>query len=360
MVAFKTFTKNNLSDAQLVVSGVFDSDTCNLASMVLRNPVLSEVNGVGSGEIAYIDGKPVGFCIAIPKWVAYKQDCFLGIAASTVGVLPEARGHKVSYSLVEKIVQPRFGSKIVFGNSGNANGSKLFRRIGANFESVQSCAEKRLAILHLVRFVKYLFYSKVLHRECKDCLALNKDTDSKCCIKYGSFEVKTLREVDVMLFDAFWEKYLSSNEGLVCVRRARDLIWMFGDKLKNGNALIAGCFEGSKLVGYVVFALNNSYTAWHVADMIALRNDLKILSIVLRGGLKILAKMKYASHCEISGFSDCVQSVIAPLFTIKRKLSNNQFVWCMHEDDTLNVDIKDVYSNKSWFFGPCDGDNWML
>lgn len=356
-LTIKPFTVATLNDAKYVVRNVFSKSACNKLETIIRNPALEEVPGSDCGEVLYVGGKPAGFNAAILRKMYYKNVPFWGVVGSTLCLLPEARKEMACVDLLKKIVAPRFGSKMFFGNSANKRGLRITRAFGVDGKVPATTAQKRIAVLRPFRFAMYLLRSRLLKINGYAACPHKSINGASCVVDITGFRVKVLAEFSDEVFDKFWKEYLTTNQGYVCSRTARELRWMWGERLKAGRIFVAGAYRQNVLQGYVVFCAADNVRAWSVWDLIAINNDTSVLSVVLRGGLKLLKHLTPAAHCEITGFPDFAQEVIRENFSVRRELSNNQFTWKFHGDGAPTLD--ELNSNSSWFFGPYDGDLCM-
>lgn len=356
-IELKPFTNATLDDAKYVVRSVFGENACNKLETIIRNPALEEVPGSDCGEVLYIDGKPAGFNAAVLRKVYYKNIPFWGISGSTLCLLPEARKEMACVDLMKKIVAPRFGSKMFFGNSANKKGLRITHAFGIDGRVPDTTAHKRIAVVRPFLFALYLLRSKVLK--------IREYSPSRRAIDYGKakeikisgFCVKVIESCSDGVFDSFWADYLATNKGYVCSRSTNELKWLWQERLVAGRILAAGAYLNGALRGYVVFAADVTGRAWHVFDLIAIDNDRATISATLCGGLKLLKQITPATHCDVTGFPDFVQPAIAKSFRIRRNLSNNQFTWKFHASD--GPTFEELNSKNSWFFGPYDGDICM-
>ena len=354
MIAFKPFTKVTLDDAKYVVRNVFGENACNKLETMILNPALEEVPGSDCGEVLYIDGKPAGFNAAILRKMYYKDVSFWGISGSTLCLLPEARKEMACVDLLKKIVAPRFGSKMFFGNSANKRGLKVTRAFGIDGETPITTAQKRIVVIRPIQFAIYLFNSKLLKKAGCRARTVNKAKLAIRDIYISGYGIRRIEDFSDYEFNGFWSEYVEGNQGYVCSRSAKELKWLWRERVLTDKALIVGAYRDESLRGFAIFYTDEIGMAWHVGDLIAIGNNTEILSVVLGGGLKLLKKATRAVHCDISGFPDSAQDVIKANFPILRNLSNNQFTWKFHSPDAPS--FEDLNSSKSWFFGPYDGD----
>ena len=354
---FRPFTVETLDDAKSVVRQVFGDGACRKLEVILGNPALQEVPGADSGEILYMGGRPVGFDAGVLRKMYCGKRAFWGVTGSTLCLLPEARKEMACFDLMKKIVAPRFGSEVFFGNTANKMGLRITRAFGIDGEVPSTTAQKRIAVLRPALFAMYLVRSRFLKMAGYPACPPEAREPSTISLDVSGFKVVEIGEFTDNVFNRFWEEYISCNRGYVCSRSAKELRWIWGDRQNAGRAFVAGAYRGDALRGYAVFCCGGNARSWRVLDFIAIENDLDVLSAVLRGGLKLLTRRTKAAHCEISGYPDFVQPVIRESFPIVRDLSNNQFTWKFH---TANGPaFNELNSRSSWFFGPYDGDDCL-
>ena len=352
------FVADRLEDAKAVVTNVFGASVCRILDQVLSNPLLRKIDNANAGEVVYVNGRPEGFnAVVLRKLFLGKQQMF-GSIGSTLGLTDVARKEMVAFDLLAKVVKPRLGSVIFFGNSANKDGMRINRALGMTGQAPKSCAEKKIAVLRPLRFAWYLVRSKVFRgKGYSVCHKINVRIDKQLTINGCTFRFAS--SFFVGEFDEFWNDYVKHNDGLVCSRTGEELDWIFGYRLSTGRAVCVEMVNKTKMVGYIIFTVDNSGKVWNVGDMIVMSNDKSMLDLLLKGGLKLLKAATSVVHCTISGFADCFQSIIEKHFSISRALTNNQFAWKIQDPKVLDVEYQLLNSEKSWFFGPYDGDICM-
>lgn len=353
-LTIKPFTVATLNDAKYVVRNVFSKSACNKLETIIRNPALEEVPGSDCGEVLYVGGKPAGFNAAILRKMYYKNVPFWGVVGSTLCLLPEARKEMACVDLLKKIVAPRFGSKMFFGNSANKRGLRITRAFGVDGKVPATTAQKRIAIIRPIRFAIYLFKSKLFKKDGYGARTVGKAKTVVRDFYISDYRIRRIYDFSDCEFNGFWSEYVACNQGYVCSRSAKELKWLWQERVLSDKALIVGAYRDDSLKGFAIFYTDETGRAWHVGDLIAMGNNTEILSAVLGGGLKLLKKATRAVHCDISGFPDFAQNVIKTHFPILRDLSNNQFTWKFHSPDAPSYE--ELNSSSSWFFGPYDGD----
>lgn len=358
MVSFRPLNKSTLEDAKSIVRAVFDDTACLLLEKMVCNSVLDEVPGADAGEILYIDNRPVGFDGAILKKLYVGQTCYLGVAGSTLCLLPEARKDMLCYDLLKRIMASRFGSVVFFGNTANGAGMKVTRAFGIKGKGSTACAIVRVAVVNNWRRIFNSVRRRLFGHVIIDKPSLQRVSGKVA--KVDGFKAKLLDCFMPELFDSFWQEYLSGNRGFVCSRTSKELQWAFGKDVQNRHSLLVGLFKEASLRGYAVLKSSMDGTSYKVVDMLVIGNDLRIVHALLKGSLKLLRSRTRAVYLSISGFADFVQPVIKEMFPIERRFENNPFSWGFHDGAPISLSFEELNNEKSWFFGPYDGDSCWL
>lgn len=358
VVTIKRFTNDNLGAAEEVVSSVFGKETCSILHHALKNPILDELDSPDAGVVLYLDGSPVGFDATIVRKMYFGQQPFFGTVGSTICLKSDERRSLVAIDLMVEAIRQRHGSLLFFGNSANKSGMRLNRAFGMKSSAPESCAHKRIAVIRKIRFLVYLIRTRVFKRI---PFPIQRHISDRIISYEKRGKVyRRITELNQAEIDRFWCKYLATNKGLVSSRSYKEIDWLFGPGLRNRSVIIVGGYAGEDLVGYVVLGAGSSSSCWHVLDLIALDNDLEVLRNLLKYGIKVLGVVSNAVHCEVSGFADYVQSIIAESFPIRRALTNNQFAWKFYAEQDAERMEGTMGGRDSWFWGPYDGDRCLV
>lgn len=355
MIEFRPYNSETYSDACKVVSGVFSPAACEIIKYGITNPALLEWAGSDAGDVAYLDGVPVGFEGSFPRKMYYKQEPFWTVCGSTLCVLPEARNKGIAMRLFSRHIKPRNGSLLVFGNSSNPDSVELHRFFKVNGAGPHSWDESRSVIVNSVRrYVNALL--KKLHIKRHVTWTAYGVSGSIVC---GWYELRTLAGFGTGELDDFWKSYLSHNCGFVLSRTPNELEWVYGQTLTKGKGLLLGLYEKSDLVGYCVLKCSGEGDSWTISDMLVMHNSPLLLHNLVRLSLKFLRKHTPAIYCSILGFSTHAHKVMDELFPIVRKMRCNSFTWNVQKQSQYQPKMDDLDAADSWFFGPYDGD-WCL
>ena len=356
MESIKDFTEHTLDDALTVVKGRLSNSVGSKIRLLLRNPARRFCEE--TGDVVYDGNGPIGFQAAIPRIGYYGKHRFLSVAG---GMLAMKKGASPAalISLMERTIAPRHGSVMFFGNTAIPISMKLNSLLGVDGIGCESCGKIRFAVFKWGGFVKACLHGRLpaiaerLTDLCGSFLSpvfYRGRRSDVSCVQVGEFAPE--------VFDAFFEKYLERNDGVVLSRTAEELAWAFGDGLRDGRNLLVIATNPSGLQGYVVVrAINSERTRWMVVDWIALENNKDVLSDLLRHAVRILRTESSAVFLECIGFRMDVQDIIKRHLPFTRKAPNNSTNYRAY-DSNLKQGLKQA-DRKGWFFGPYDGDRFL-
>lgn len=172
---------------------------------------------------------------------------------------------------------------------------------------------------------------------------------------------RPLAEFDGALFSAFWNKCLAHNSGLTSARSPEVLAWLFEPGLKRGTHVLIGRFDGGRLAGYVVLKRNTlpdgRTVRFFVADWIALDNDEKVLSDLLRDAC-LEAQRQGGAVLEILGYPEHVQQLISSYLFLGRSVGVNTFMYKTRDAGSLSLFAE--RANAGWFWGAFDADRCVM
>ena len=235
-----------------------------------------------------------------------------------------------------------------FGNTAALITQSIAGTSGNNF-GPKSCEIIKFAVLRLGSFLNFVLKGHIP----KHFVAILDFFSRKCGDGNG---VRRSKRFDKGLFDAFWERYLSQNKGLVLSRTTEELEWAFGTEVRTGEAYMYCHYSKNSLDGYVIFKRHagRSDLRWIVADWIAIRDDKRILKELLSGGLANLKAETSAAFVEVIGYPMFVQEIIHQCMPFSRAAKGNCATYRFN-DACLAKRFEDV-KECSWFFGAYDGD----
>lgn len=125
---------------------------------------------------------------------------------------------------------------------------------------------------------------------------------------------------------------------------------MFGARLKTGECVMFGEFEEERLLGYLILKPTHGGRRWMVADMIALEDDAEVMTRLIKSAVRYARKTGGTFFLECVGFPAFAARAIARGLPWGRKAPNNSFIY------KADFEIPE----RSWFFGPYDGDRCMV
>ena len=341
---FKDFNTSTLVDAEKVACAAFGGGHMSrILRKILANPYAKEIGANSFGDIAYIDGRPVAFQAIIP-WRLYNgQVSFCAAVGSSLGVMP-GTSPLVLLDLIQRPTSARLGSRLQFANTANLNTVRLTRFTNVTGRGGDSWKGYRYSIIHPIRFMCYLVWSKMIKRP-YDKNAGYVLIDIDFVNSRGGIEIRRQTFIDKVAFDDFWSRYIKSNKGIVSSRTADEVEWMFGEGVKCGTDVLLASFRNDAMCGYVI-VWGETVCRWKIVEMIAIDNDVSIIAALLRTAKQFLLHHSHAAMLRIYGFPEFILNVIASEFPHRRPGTHVPFIY----------EPFDIPKETSWFFGPYDGD----
>lgn len=162
-------------------------------------------------------------------------------------------------------------------------------------------------------------------------------------------------------FDAFWERYLAGNKGLVSSRDPKILNHLFADALKAGRLVLVTANDCSGVRGYILlrkYALFNvsNVLKYKIVDAIAVDNDMSCLRALVRYA-KIYAAGHSGERVEYIGGNPNLKSWIEVELPCTNEFGYNTTTYYYSGDD---IDLLSAIEDRSgWFFGPYDGERCL-
>ena len=341
---FKSFNAETFDDAAAVACAAFHSKhMVRILRKILANPYAKENNESSFGDIAYVDGEPVGFQAIIPFRLYDGQTPIRATIGSSLGVVP-GTSPVVLFDLIMRPFSAKRGSGFHFSNTANRNVVRLSRFTGVSENGGDSWKGYRYAVINPLQFISYVLWNKVLKRSFRGKIErIGRGVDFS--ISQGRIEIVRQIQIDKAAFDGFWNRYLQANKGIVSSRSAAEIEWMFGGGIDNGTDVLLSASSNGAMCGYVIVRSGDD-RRWKVVDMIALHNDGSIIAALLTAAKHFLRRHSCAAMLRISGFPDFIQDVIATNFPHRRKGVHVPFIYEPYK----------IPKEDSWFFGPYDGD----
>ena len=360
MIEVKPLTEETFLDAEQVVRSRFPESAIAILNKVMRNPMRKVC--VEAGDIAYEDGRPVAFQALSGRSMFLGRESFRGNVGGMT-VIREGASVEAMIDVRAAACKDRIGNKMGFGNTLCKVTEKMSRRAKDTL-GPESCCFWCFRVIRPLDFGWYCFLRKVLKRPVPNWKKFESLTAKsfRCCD--GICVVERILSFDPR-FDDFWARYVQGNEGLVCSRTAEELNWIFGEEVRDGRAVVLGLSEDEKLNGYIILKDGGgSGRRWQLIDWVALGNDMGRLDALLSAGCRFLRQRTPAMLFESIGFPMFIQDVIRRHLPFRRFAGNNFFSYGYRKPKTLGKKFAEkcetvINTEKSWFFGPYDGDMCM-
>lgn len=167
--------------------------------------------------------------------------------------------------------------------------------------------------------------------------------------------VKTINDDDFM---PFHQTLVIGNSGLMSSRHPDILRWKFAADMATGRTvlLVERNTEG-QIAGYIaIYRLTESVTGkgrFIIKDWIAVNHDPMVLARLLRQAKTTVRKLN-GYLLELHGFPEFIRGVVQQALPYRRKTPSNYFIY-----KPMNKAFAEQFAavkDKSWFFGPFDGD----
>lgn len=360
MLDVKPLIDETLPDAEQVVRSRFPASAIGILHKVMRNPMRKVC--AEAGDIAYEDGRPIAFQAFSGREMFFGREHVRGNVGGMT-VICAGASVEAMIDIGAAARKNRIGHEMGFGNTQCAATEKMAVKAKATL-GPNSCCWYRYRPVRWLNFIWYCFSRKVLKRPIPDWPDFDAFRIRDFSVRFEDGEVQRLLSFDER-FDDFWSQYVATNQGLVCSRTVEELNWIFGEEVKSGQAVILGYFTRDRLDGYVILKSGSSAgRRWQIMDWIALGNDKKILDRLLAAGCRYLRKCTPAMLVESIGYPTFVQDILKRHLPFKRFAGNNFFSYGYRKHKDGDTTFKDacesvIDTEKSWFFGPYDGDMCM-
>jgi len=333
----------------------------------LQNPIANRTNisSCIQGVVLTDGDRVVGFQGAVLRELFFKKNPVL---AYEMGVLGIEKDYRLYAPMLTNIL---FNQKQVIaflGNTFSLAASRMYKM--ARFKNgPDSCTQIRFGIILWRMFLPSVISRTRFRKYAKSLLvrSLGLVIDVVCSLfirlpyVQSMTDSKVLRSIDQNTFCDFWDDYLENNEGLVMSRTPDVLEWLFGEEIALGRNTLIGRFDKEKLVGYIVLRQkklpNSDSERFVVIDWIAINNDKRVLSDLLRDGREYTLSQG-AAVLEILGYPESCQEVISQYFPFKRKIIANSFMY--KTVDSSQSEAFREQADKGWFWGAMDADRCVM
>ena len=352
----KPLTEETFLDAQSVIMARFPKAALAVLEKTMANPLRAECSEIG--DIAYEDsGRPVGFRAANRRRMHFFQEPILGRVRGLTCRLADS-SKEVMPALCQAQMTNLRGCQIAFSNTQSIPTAKRAAKMGASAGPV-SCTRMLCRIINPLRYCAYFLVERMLKMDILKISCLKSIALKQYERRDGEYTIRRELKVRADFFDCLMENYLKTNEGLVSDRDSTSISWLFGTEIENSNVILLTAQVKRQGVGYIALKTDDLARHWLIIDLFALKNDQIILEILLRSAIDFLTGCPSALIIKTIGFPDFIQPLLKKYLPHVRNTGVNWFSYNFLNQE-LALKFKNTESmNRSWFFGPFDGDLCM-
>lgn len=356
MIDVKPLIDETLPDAEQVVRARFAESTIDILHKVMRNPMRRVC--AEAGDIAYEDGRPVCFQACILRRLYLGQEEFIGKAGGmTSSVEGASEAAFIDVRLAANKV--RMGSRMGFGNSCNQLSASLVPKSKKMHAGSESCSRYLWRAIRPVECALYFIRRKLLKGNLPQWRDYSTLGSADWRVERRGLSVRRVMGVEKGFYDVLTEQQRACNRGVFCSRTAEEIDWIFGERIRSGEAVVLGAYRDDDPVGYILLRSDKKAKRWKIHDWFAAGNDKSVLEELVRSALHYLRQETPAMMLEVEGFPTWIQPVLKRYLPFVRKMGFNQFCWGTRDKELRSQLEADLDSPKSWFFGPYDGDECM-
>ena len=350
---YKSFTEETLDDALTVIRDRFSPAAVEIARKVLRNPLRKLCPDAGT--VGYRDGRPVCFQATMLRRLYYgKKEIFGQVGGLTCKV---KKGCPLSVMLetIERAEKPRLDVTISFGNSCCASTANMDKCKGG-VVGPESCSHSLWCPIRPLNCLWYVLRRKALKLDVPRWAPYDTRVTSRYEQTIEGLSIRRESVVSSSFFDTMMSQLLDQNEGLVCSRSAEEVDWMFGSRIMSGQAVLLCAYRAAVPAGYIIVGSDETARRWRILDWIAVRNDEGVLEALLKVAKRFLRQHTPGFMLEVRGFPAFAQTLLRRHLPFVQQRGVNFFTWSFLPERGSEVFRGSVYSTRSWFFGPYDGD----
>ena len=350
----RPLTAENVEDAKSVIASRFSKDAFGVLKRVMSNPLLKECQE--AGDIVYGEGKPICFRAGILRNLYLGRTKVRGRVRGLTCIRKDARSEAIiDIQMAER--KNKRGCSIAYSNTQCEETEKMARIMKYKL-GPESCTRFLRRMINPVKCAIYFFRRTILRLDPPKAKRFCTLVSRGFSIRDGGLELRRFVEIS-SAFDVFFQEYLRENKGLVSSRTSEELNWIFGGRLASGESVGVMATEGGRLLGYIFLSGGVSARRWRIMDLIALHDDTKVLAALIKAAIKFLRRNTPAMLFETTGFPMWMQPVLKRYFPLVHQVGNNLCSY-NYPDKDFGVECdKVILTDKSWFFGPYDGD-WCL
>lgn len=358
---FKNLDESTIDAVGGVLGDRFCPEAASAVRRLLANPLRSPGDDVG--VVIFKDGEAIGVTASIVRRLYIGREPFIGING---GFLAMRRGAPPTllYALLKKSHRPRWGSVLFYSNTCSPETAKIKPCLGVGNKGPETWTA--------VRFARLRRYPS-LRRRVKRALGVNlparlpfsrlpvSPAELARSGRQFAFDPKSGMRVvakpDFSWVDAFFERYLRGNDGVVGSRTSAELSWLFGDSVASGKSIVLAAEGPDGVLGYIV-ASECFYdpSRWLVADAIAIDNRPDVLAALFDASAGAVVACSDAERLGVAGFPPQVAKLVERRFPEVRPSPCNEFAWGFSDDSAAARCAAGMSGGKGWFFGPYDGD----
>ena len=344
-------TQENIADARSVILSRFSKSALDVLAYVSSNPLLKECSEFG--DIVYDDGKPVCFRASMLRTLYMGKRRILGRVRGLTCIREDAKPEcAIDMQLAEN--SNWRGSVIAFSNT-QCEATEKMAKIMRYKQGPSSCRRSLWCVVHPLLCAIYYFKRKVLKWPVDKLERDAKIAYSTYIKRQSGYTISRIASFDDGFFDSFFEVYLSKNEGLVSSRSREELSWIFGGRIKKGELICLIAEKSETNRGFIIIG-GSPLGRWSILDWCAVGNNVDCLGCLLQAAKTFLREKTFALTFETMGFQDFVQPLLKKVFNRETELG-----YCQHSYNCRDKMLADecesvINTDKSWFFGPYDGD----
>ena len=352
MYEIKELTEKNRADAEIVIKARFPLSALNVLDKVMSNPLCDEHKGFG--EILYIDSKPVAFRAALRRRLFKGQREVLARVRGLTCRLVDSPKDSISKLVEAQKVNLR-GCIMAISNTQCVPTEKRAILNGATL-GPETCKRFVWRAIRPLKCIVHFVRRKILKMQPQKETAFNTLGALGFTIDIGELKIRRVEISGIDFFDRLMKRYLSTNVGFVSSRSAEEIEWIYGKGMRDGSVVALCAEDDVGPVGYLILKSDRACVRWLLGDMLVVNNQQDIMRVLLKSACCFLKRHTPAMMLESIGFSEFADSTIREFMPHERKCDANfdSFnFFCEKEECELN---KLLLSDKSWFFGPYDGD----
>ena len=353
---YKPFVQETLGDALSLVRERFPESAVDIVRQALQNPCLKD--GGSSGAIGYKNGVPVAFQMEMPRLLYCGQIKMNGLVGGMTCKTLKGCPLSVLLETLEKSYGIATIDTVFFGNSC-CKATEQIDELGGSMVGPESCTRFLWRAVRPLECAAYFVRRKMFKARLPSWKEFSTLSSAEYEVKRGEIVVRRLMVVKPEFFGVLMAEYLKTNEGLVCSRTAEEVEWIFGERIKNGQCVLLGAFKEGNPIGYIILRTNETAKRWSIHDWFAIKNDEKVLDLLLCETCAYITKATPAMMLEVCGFPTWAQRLLKRYLPFERPIGHNVFSWGSNDKSFREAVLPIIDSRKSWFFGPYDGDICM-